>query len=253
MTPSPSSPLPISALSLRRGERGFVLGGSRTGKTTLADRLGREFLNRYRASNARRLILDTKPRYRAQWEVSGVSAAHRYRHWDHGQMIADSVAISNPADLERAFKMASTVIVQGPGGTKPSAVTCAACAAAFHAKARAKRPQLLQVDEVRDHYHQNGAPLGGTDAVAMCVTSGGELGESTLICSQRTKGIPPSVMEELNKLWLFRIDYQLDAKRLQEMGAPPTLRAPRVPWVFKYWTKEAYDQVWGPYTLALAA
>ena len=195
--------------------------------------------------------LDTKPRYRAQWETSGVTAQRRYRHWGHGQVIADSVAVSNPSDLERAFGMATTVIVQGAGGRKPRPELCAACVQVFHAGARSSRPQLLQVDEVRDHYHSNGAPFGGFDAIGMAVTGGRELGESVLICSQRTKGIPPSVMEELTKLYLFRLDFLRDAGRLQEMGAPITLRPPRVPFVFKYWTKADYEKVWGPYKLDL--
>jgi energy-coupling factor transporter ATP-binding protein EcfA2 len=250
MTPSPSS-LPLAQLSLRERERGFVLGGTGTGKTTLADLLGRDFLTRYQGKKARRLILDTKPRYRAQWETSGVTAQRRYRHWGHGQVIADSVAVSNPSDLERAFGMATTVIVQGAGGRKPRPELCAACVQVFHAGARSSRPQLLQVDEVRDHYHSNGAPFGGFDAIGMAVTGGRELGESVLICSQRTKGIPPSVMEELTKLYLFRLDFLRDAGRLQEMGAPITLRPPRVPFVFKYWTKADYEKVWGPYKLDL--
>lgn len=247
----PAEPFPLSHLSLRARERGILLGGTEAGKSTLADYLGRDFVNRYAHVHGRRLITDTKPRYRAQWELSGLSARRRFRRWDHGQAIADSVIVDDPDDLERGFSMCSTVIMQCETARDIGRVV--AGVAAFLRSSRAKRPQLLQVDEVRDFYYPNGSAKGGDDAVERCVRAGRERGTGVLICGQRTKGIPATLMEELSKCYLFRMDYVADAKRLQEMGAPPTMRPPRAEHTFLYWTKRDYRTVYGPYRLALPA
>lgn len=244
-------PFPLSRLSLRARERGFVLGGTEAGKSTLADHLGREFVQRYAHQHGRRLILDTKPRYRAAYELSGLSAKRRFRKWDHGQSIANSVIVDNPDDLERGFKMASTVIVQSETARDIGRVVQAA--AEFLRASRAGRPQLLQVDEIRDFYYPNGSARGGDDAIERCVRAGRERGTGVLICGQRTKGIPATLMEELSKCYLFRLDYNADVRRLQEMGAPAAMRPPRQAFSFYYWTKRDYPTVYGPYRLELSA
>ena len=48
----------LGRLSLRRSERGLLIGGTGVGKSTLADVLGEDFVYRYRGAKARRLILD---------------------------------------------------------------------------------------------------------------------------------------------------------------------------------------------------
>jgi hypothetical protein len=242
-----SSSLPLAQLSLRQRERGLVLGGTEAGKSTLADYLGSDFTQRYKSSGARRLVLDTKPRYRAQYLLSGMTAKRRYKSWDHGASIPGSILVEDPRDLERAFGMGNTVIVQGESGSDIPRVV--ACAADFLRHSRAGRPQLLQVDEVLDFYHSNGASKGGDDAITRSVRAGRERGTACLICSQRTKGIPPPIMEELSRCYLFRMDFKADAKRLQEMGAPEAMQPPTEQYDFRYWTKRAYGNVYGPYRL----
>lgn len=244
-----TAPLPLSQISLRHKERGLLLGGTEAGKSTMADYLGRDFVRRYAKRKARRLILDSKPRYRAEWKMSGRSADRLYRHWDHGPVVANSVVCYAPEDLERAFAIASTVIVQGDSSSDIPRI--AACARKFYDGSRAGRPQLLQVDEVLDFYHPNSAPRVADDPITKSVRAGREKGTACLICSQRTKGIPTQILEELTKCYLFRIDARQDAKRLQEMGAPLTMVPPRRMHEFVYWTKKDYERVYGPYMLDL--
>ena len=160
---APPSSLQLDRLSLRARERGLVLGGTEAGKSTLADVLGSEFVQRYREKGARRLVLDSKPRYRGQYLLSGLPAKRRYKSWDHGSAIPGSVIVEDPHDLERAFSMGNTVIVQGDSGRDIPRLV--ACAGEFLRHSRAGRPQLLQVDEVLDFYHPNGAAKGGDDAI----------------------------------------------------------------------------------------
>lgn len=226
-----------------------MVGGVGVGKSSLMDLLGAEFVHRYRARGGRRLILDSKPRYRAQWTAQGVSAARRYKSWDHGPLIPGSVVVEDPADLVLAWKTgARTVICQGESSTDIPRLT--AVASAFLADSRASRPQLAQIDETCDFFHTNGSSRGGDDTIIRLARAGRERGTAALYGAQRTMGIPATLMEEMTRLYCLRIDYKKDAKRLQEMGAPP-FAMPTEKYEFMYWTKDDYANMWGPYKLAV--
>jgi len=191
--------LPLGQISLRARERGILLGGTGAGKSTLADVLGQEFTTRYAGQGARRLYVDSKPRARGEFLMSGMPAKRRYKSWDHGNPIPGSVICEDPRDLERAFKMSPTVIAQGEGQRDVPRLT--AMVAEFLRHSRAGRPQLLQVDEVLDFYHSNGMARGGDDAITRAVRAGRERGTACLICSQRTKSIPTPLLEELSRAY----------------------------------------------------
>lgn len=253
----PAAPVPLSQISLRQRDRAFCVGGSGYGKSALADLLGADFVQRYAGRDARRLILDSKPRYRAQWEVGGRSAAHRYRHWDHGRVIKNSVVVDTPNDLKLAWSTGyRTAIVQGQGARDIPRLVYAA--SLFLEDSRAKRPQLLHVNETLDFFHGNGAPRGSNDVLIRAPRAGRERGTASLYEAQRTRGIPASIMEEMNRCYRFALDYEADAKRLGEFGMPP--HAPPIhdpeqsrEFEFCYWTKLAPRRVFGPYRLALPA
>lgn len=243
----------LDRISLRERERGLVIGGTGSGKSTLADVLGTDWDSRYRARGGRRLILDTKPRYRGQWTARGVEARRRYRGWSHGETVPGSVVCDEPADLDLAWQLGYRVaIVQRRDDETEAACVarCVATAGRFLRQSRTSRPQLLQVDETLDFFHSNGAPRGGDDVLARIARAGRERGCALLAGSQRTRGIPATLMSELTKLYRFRLDYVADAKRFGEMGAPEMVNPTR-PHVFWYWTKDAYTQAWGPYRLSL--
>lgn len=244
-----SPPVGLAQIGLRRNERGFVIGGTGAGKSTLMDMLGREFLATYAHLEPRRLILDSKPRYRGDTTVHGRSAKSRYKGWDHGASVRGSIVVDDPADLEFAWRQgATTVIAQCDSQREIGRLV--ATASEFLKGSRVKRPQLLQVDETIDFFHSNGAVRGGDDAIVRCVRAGRERGTGVLLGSQRTKGIPATIMEEMKRCYAMRIDFKADAKRLQEMGMPP-FRMPTAERQFMYWTKDDYERVWGPYKLDL--
>lgn len=239
----------LDRISLRERERGLLIGGTGSGKSTLADVLGADWDTRYAGRAGRRLIVDSKPRYRAEWTARGQSAARRYRKWGHGQPVPGSVVVDAPDELDLAWKLGHrVVIVQGEGAVDVPRLV--ATARRFYRQASAGRPQLLQVDETLDFFHSNGAPRGGDDVFAQVARAGRERGLAALFGSQRTRQVPATLLSELTKLYAFRLDYTADAKRFQEMGAPP-FPNPTEPHTFRYWTKDAYGSVFGPYRLSL--
>lgn len=243
-------PLDLGQISLRKAERGFVAGGTEAGKSTLADLLGADFVHRYYNQGGRRLILDSKPRYRAAQSLHGKAPRRRYKTWDHGPIIPGSLVVDNPGDLKSAWDLGNTrtIIAQCDGRAEIGRLVT--FADAFLRDSRSSRPQLLQVDETMDFFHGNGSPIGGSDAILRAARAGRERGTAALYCSQRTRGIPPQLMEELKRLYAFRLDYTADAKRFQEMGAPP-FPLPEEPFEFMYWYKAEYRKVYGPFKLAL--
>lgn len=224
----------------------MLAGGTQTGKSTLADQLGFEFLQRYATRGGRRLILDTKPRYRAKWLPNGMSADHRYKRWDHGPSVPDSVVAHNVHEMKAGFQLGHrTVIGQADhAGQIPYLVSMCS---AFLEDSRRGRPQLVQVDETCDFFHGNGMPIAG-DALVRVARAGSERGTAGLYCTQRTRGISPHLLEHMERLYAFRMDNVADAKRFAEFGAPK-FALPREPHVFYYWYKGDYDRVWGPYKL----
>jgi hypothetical protein len=239
-------PLSLERISLRRRERGFLAGGTEVGKTALSDKLGQDFVWRYRELNGRQHISDTKPRYRAEWLPNGLPAKRRYKDWDHGAFIPGSVLVSNPDELKQAQKLGYRTTICSTEEWHQSQDDCIR---AFHESARAGRPQLLRVDETGDHFHGNGMPRG-TGKLVVVARAGAERGESALYCSQRTKGISPALLAMMNRLYAFRMDNAGDAKRFEEFGCP--LQPDELPTdvhLFKYWWKGDYHRVWGPYYL----
>jgi hypothetical protein len=244
----PTQALALPQISLRARERGLLVGGTDTGKSTLAEALLADFFHRY--PTARILILDSKPRYRAERTARGASARRRYRQWSHGPTVPGSVVVDSPAELDMAYDTDHRVaIAQGQHSRDIPALL--SCARRFLETSRANRPQLLVVDETMDYFSSNGAARGGDDVLVRVARAGRERGTGALYCSQRTRGIPAQLMEEMSRCYLFRLDYKADVKRLWEMGFPQGVEPPSVARAFKYWTKADYGRVWGPYQLDL--
>lgn len=197
------------------------------------------------------MILDSKPRYRAQWTARGRPAARRYKKWDHGPYLPGSVVVDQPDQLDLAWSLGyRTVIIQGNGDDADQVSRLAGFAALFVEHSRTGRPQLLQVDETMDFYHTNGAPIGGNNALVRAARAGRERGTAALYGTQRTKNIPTVLMSEMTRCYCFRLDAKADAKRLGEFGMPP-FALPEENHRFMYWWKGDYRHVWGPYSLAL--
>lgn len=251
-------PLNLAHISLRANERAFLVGGTGSGKSTLSEALVGDFDRRYRGSGGRVLILDSKPRFRGEYLANGKPAARKYRRWNHGPTIAGSIVVSDPSELKLAWLMGATIVIAQDSaheGGRSAVPMLAACAGEFLKSSRRGKPQLLDVDETMDFFSGNGAPVGGNDALVRTARAGRERGTGALYCSQRTRGIPGQLIEELSKLYLFRLDLRDDVKRLQEMGAPKKMQPPTKNHAFRYWTKDDYNRVWplngGAYALDL--
>lgn len=86
----------ISELIPEPGERHGIFGGTRAGKSAFQDWSLRE-IQRTRP-DAMQILIDTKPRFRAETEKSlrprwRRNAAHRYESWSKGPVVPNSVVV----------------------------------------------------------------------------------------------------------------------------------------------------------------
>lgn len=227
-------------IAVKVKERGLAAGGTGSGKSTLGERQIMWFANEYKTS--RILIADTKPRFRAEWGLDGLRADRRYRGWDHGTPIPDSV-LWDPKlrnyGLNMAWELGHRIVIAQTDDASeiPMAFDCIDT---FFTQSRASRPQLLYVDEVLDFYGTNGQPRRGTkkDGIARTIRAGREKGMGAFIATQRPVGVPPQLASEITNCYLFRLDREQDVKSLVMNGAvPPGTVPPGRDHAFLYYHK----------------
>lgn len=206
-------------------DRMLLLGASGTGKSTLGEAVMMDALRRI--LNLRVLILDSKPRFRAEYETNGLGAGWRYRRMAHGTSpLPGSIAlpVKNPArSLGDAWRFGGRIAVaQAPKGADDleTLYLLLETASAFFDQARADRPQLLYVDEVMDFFYLNGSPIGKDMTILQTVRAGRELGIGLLAATQRPRGIPAQLLQESNAMALFWLRNGEDVDRLDDFSLP---------------------------------
>lgn len=229
-----SKPKSLNDISLNVGERGLILGMTRTGKSTLASVLIQTWLNKYKRS--RTLILDSKPRFRAQYQLNGLPAAPLYRKWDWGEVIPGSVVIPlrNPRqEIKMAWNLGYRIIIAQIHSRSDIGKLDEALKAAYEDR-EPKKPLFIYVDEL-NNFFRNGERT--YDGIIMVITSGGERSVAFLGAAQRPRWISTEAIESLTKLYWFYTPYFEDVKHLKSMGLPESARPPNKYHVFLFYDR----------------
>jgi ribosomal protein S14 len=237
--------LDLDRISLREDERALLTGGTGTGKSTLAELLGLDFTRRY--PDGRRLILDSKPRYRPEYRLDGTYAGALYLQWKRGQYVRDAVVVGNARQMRQAFGVGFRTVVVQLGYQGARLRDLLESLRDFYELRRYHR-RLGHVDEALDFYGPTGLPRESDDIMNRCARSGREHGLAMLYCSQRTRAFSTTVLEEISRLYAFALDFEADADRYQEFGCPPFDQPAGHD--FRYWTKQDRPTVYGPYRLS---
>lgn len=227
-----------SVLILPKVGRTLLVGQTRSGKTTLKDQLRTVWLKKFWKSNARCLIVDSKPRYRAQWTPQGLSAARFYRKWkrDETAYVPGSVRIPldghYKASMDLAWRMGARVcIVQGPHDDWLALLDCLRMF--YEAYSAKKGPRLVDIDEEADFFEVR--KIGGI--IWQILRSGGELDVGVLAGSQRPVYIPKAALTESDRLYVFYLDNEDDTKTLIRNAGYRPGKVPERPHEFIYYDK----------------
>jgi hypothetical protein len=182
------------------------------------------------------LYIDSKPRFRAEWELDGVSTkvSRRYKKWakDYGTFIPGSyvLPLRDPArELDQVWRLGGKIaIAQGEIDAWPKLIKSAE---ALYNDSYGKRERMLYVNELSDFF-QTGKP---SDIFWLIARSGGEKKISLAAESQRPVYIPKTVLTESVQIFLFKLKYSEDMKRMYEMGIPKDTPAITKRHVFYHW------------------
>lgn len=226
-----------SALDLPLASRTMLIGTSGSGKTTVKDEIVKLHLSRYPA--VKTLMLDSKPRYRAEFELDGISCkvSRRYKKWhkSFGQLIPGSYVLplkNVKAELKQIWRLGGRIaIAQGEREDWPKLV---GAAEEFYRDAYGRDQRLLDVNELADFYQMGKI----NDIFWLVARSGREKGVGLVAESQRPRYIPVTVLTEMKQVFLFELDNVDDMKRMYDMGIPKGVAPVTREHIFFHWNKK---------------
>lgn len=230
----------IDEITPQKGERAVIIGGSRSGKSVLGDHIEQNMIRQ--RPGLEEIVLDTKPRFRAELERFGPglravrSADRHYKDWEKGPTIPGSYR--HPLDTDDLSKYwqpkdgCRTVILQTDSEElRPRLLEISN---GWFEKRKRNADRLLRVNELLDFYYANGVCVSSRNNVPLKVhRAGGERGFSSLYESQRVRGMPTQLIEEMSWLYLFYFKYKKDMAFLWENGIPTHVMPPTEKHVFR--------------------
>ncbi len=213
-----------NVLIMPQASRSFLVGQTGTGKSTLLEVLMKEYQREYSniTNNVRTLIVDTKPRFRGEYELNGIGTrvSKRYAKWGHGSgFIEGSIVLPGAgkvwAELDQVFRLGyNTAIVQCE---KESEWGYAAdVATEFYERYSSSIPRLIVVDELADFFKYRNF----VDIYQRVGRNGRERNVALITGSQRPRKVPVEIMTEMKRLYMFQLDFFEDIKHVWSFGIP---------------------------------
>jgi hypothetical protein len=249
---------PLRDLTPEPGERVGTFGGSRTGKSALQEWEART-IQSVRPDCAQ-LILDSKPRYRAEkqrhpWFPKQRRPAEKlYTDWASGPTVPNSVTTDIWSD--RPFRglwpiegehRGEIVILQGE--TRQDHIRMLQLAMSFVKAQWKNRERRLIFDETLDFYARNGYSIDGrNDALYLAARAGGERGIGTEFGAHRVYGIPHLILMQLSRVNLFHLVSDSDMKHLKQTVGVHDAESPHGDFVFRQWVKKPGGTLSEPFT-----
>jgi hypothetical protein len=226
------------------GERHLVYGGTRAGKTSFIDWQQRHI--QLTRPSCMQLLLDTKPRFRAETErAPGFphrrrDAAWRYQHWQKGPTVPNSVVVDIHADHPfRGLWQRPGEIAIMQSGDSQDWTAMLQLAMAFTRAHIGDRERHLTADEVMDFYGRTTWSIASKhDVFYLAARSGGERNIGETLGSQRVKGLPILIRNMFSRVTLFNLTEENDVKYLGQNGIRDAIQ-PDGDYIFHQWTRKA--------------
>lgn len=185
----------LSEIAPGKAERALIIGGTRSGKSTLMDHFIRYIVSS--RPNVQILLLDSKPRFRAEIERWGPgnkfarNAERHYKDWESGPIIPGSVRVDIHAEKPlmgywKENDPCRVAIAQTELATERPQLL--GIADDWYQVRSRKSDRVLAVDELLDYYHRNSLSIHpAKDTPLKVVRAGGERGFGGLYGAQRPK------------------------------------------------------------------
>ena len=222
---------PNSVLLLPKSSRAFLVGMTGTGKSTLGEVLMNEYKKAYshNKKKVRTLIVDTKPRWKAEREINGLptSLSGRYRKWGYGSgIIPNSYCLSGFTDriegeLDQILRLGGEVAI-AHAETEDEWPYVSQVATSFYENYGSEFPRLLFVDEIGDFFKYRS--LG--DIFQRVSRNGRERDVALIAGSQRPRKVPVEILTEMTRLYMFELDFKEDIARTMQFGVPEDVKMP---------------------------
>lgn len=185
----------ISEITPEKGKRALIIGGTRSGKSTLMDHFMRQMV--HDRPGIQILLLDSKPRFRTEAEKYGPqnrfmrSTERYYKDWEAGPVIPYSLRINLGAEkpLERYWRPDDKfriAVAQTEHPTERGRLL--EIADDWYNIRQRRADRVLAIDELLDYYHRNSLSIHASrDVPLKVVRAGGERGFGALFGAQRPK------------------------------------------------------------------
>lgn len=255
-------PPTFDALVPGRAERTIVYGGTRTGKSSYCDWAARSIQSN--RPDAMTLLLDTKPRFRAETVAYGPglrlrrNAKKLYESWESGPVFPNSVVYplesfdpesSNPFSGFYRRPGELVVLQSGDSGMRATMLRLSRKFVNMNPK---RRERLLWVNEGMDFYQRNSYGVDArNDVILDAARAGGERGIGLLFEAHRPKGIPPLLNTLSSRVILFHLRFEGDMRYMWDMGMPENEESPSGNYVFKHYTIQPGGTVSAPDTVRI--
>jgi len=207
-------------IMLGPGERGLMLGMTREGKSTLSEVQIDHWYNTYKDADI--LIIDSKPRFRAEWQLNGLPAAPLYRNWDWGTLVPNSVVIpmkDAESEIRLAWSLRYRIIIAQIQDRSDIGLLDQALKIAYM-KRRKRHKLFIYVDELNNFFKVGVKGIQAGTGIIMVITSGGEKNTAFLGAGQRPRNISVESIESMTKLYWFYTPFDEDNKHLRSMDLP---------------------------------
>ncbi len=238
-----------SRIAIPTDGRAVLVGKTGSGKSVLASRL----IAHWRATqpHPRVLVIDSKPRFRASHELNGLPATRRYKKWQRGELLANSIVLPSGVHVRHAMRQAwnlkyDTVLAQIPNLAYVDWLQAAI--GWFYEDADDHHQQLIYIDELADHFSSSGA-YGRGNVIVQAIRSGRERSVAVMAATQRPTGVPQSFFSEASRVYLFKLRKEADLKHLHESILPEDIAVPRCKHAFKLYDDD--EETLGVYRLRL--
>lgn len=241
------------------GERHLMFGSSRCGKSSLEDWSMRHI--QATRPECMQLVLDTKPRFRAETIAYGPggkwrkSAKSLYEGWTKGPLLPNSVAVNMDSPhpfrgLWNEERPGEIAILQTDEMAKWRDMLGLT---RWFIKKKTTRERLIVVDEGMDFYQRNTMGIDPkNDPILHAARAGGERAIGLMFCAHRPYGIPPLLNTLCSRVTLFHLRFLRDMQYLWAMGIPEGRKPPAGNYIFEQYSIQPGGIVGDPFTGRLA-